>query len=727
MMKLRKCTSFLLAVVMLVSLCVTAGAQEPAAGEMDGCVVVMHTNDVHGAIDGYAKVAALKESYEARGAYVLLLDAGDFAQGDPAVSESEGAAAVELMNLTGYDLAVPGNHEFDYGYNRLCSLAEEAEFPLAAANVRYQGQAAFPAYEIFTAPSGTKIGVFGLTTPETATKAHPAKIQGVTFLSGQALINCAREQVAALERAGCDYIICLGHLGIDAASAPNRSVDLLEQVEGIDCFIDGHSHSTQADIAAVAPGGTVNGTELTSAGTKLEEVGVITISPDGTASAQTVALADLQDADQAVADRAAAIQKEIDDEYGTVFAKTEVELDGESDHVRSRETNLGNLVADALAWGAREAGEPVDAAVINGGSIRASIPQGGITKKMIRTVLPFGNTLSIVKITGAELLEALEASTYCTPSPMGSFPQVFGMAFSVDTDAAYDSGAEYPNTYYHAPESIQRVHIDSIGEEPFDPDAVYTIATNDFLAAGGDSYYAFQTASVRYDLGLSVDEVVADYITEYLGGTVTYESYALPDGRITLEQDVPFTDVNGADPYYDAVKYCYEHDIFKGITETTFVPNGTMNRGQMITVLWRVSGSPEPAGVAPYADVALDSPFAKAIAWGYEQQLVNGYTATQYQPGQAISKQQFLTILYRYGQMMEYDMSASNDLSMYLDRDTVSAYAREAMEWAVGAHILVEDKALTHGMAAMRWQVAEYIAAFCQNVADTAVTAETAA
>ena len=108
----------------------------------------------------------------------------------------------------------------------------------------------------------------------------------------------------------------------------------------------------------------------------------------------------------------------------------------------------------------------MDAAVINGGSIRASIPQGGITKKMIRTVLPFGNTLSIVKITGAELLEALEASTYCTPSPMGSFPQVFGMAFSVDTDAAYDSGAEYPNTYYHAPESIQRVNIDSIGEEP---------------------------------------------------------------------------------------------------------------------------------------------------------------------------------------------------------------------------------------------------------------------
>lgn len=219
-MKVRRCASFLLAVAMLVSLCVTAGAQEPAAGAMDGCVVVMHTNDVHGAIDGYAKVAALKESYEDRGAYVLLLDAGDFAQGDPAVSESEGAAAVELMNLTGYDLAVPGNHEFDYGYENLKTLSGKAEFPLVAANVRYQGQAAFPAYEIFTAPNGTKIGVFGLTTPETATKAHPAKIRGVTFLAGQALIQCAQEQVDALERLGCDYIVCLGHLGIDDASAP---------------------------------------------------------------------------------------------------------------------------------------------------------------------------------------------------------------------------------------------------------------------------------------------------------------------------------------------------------------------------------------------------------------------------------------------------------------------------------------------------------------------------
>ena len=227
-------------------------------------------------------------------------------------------------------------------------------------------------------------------------------------------------------------------------AAPNRSVDLLEQVEGIDFLIDGHSHSTRADIAAVAPGGSVNGTDLTSAGTKLEEVGVITISPDGSADVETVALEDLQDADQTVADRAAAIQKQIDDAYGTVFAKTEVDLDGETEHVRSRETNLGNLVADALAWGAPGGGRTGGRSRHQRRQYPGLHPPGRHYEKDNPHVLPFGNTLSIVKITGAELLEALEASTYCTPSPMGSFPQVFGIAFSVDTDAAYDPGAEYP-------------------------------------------------------------------------------------------------------------------------------------------------------------------------------------------------------------------------------------------------------------------------------------------
>ena len=718
---MKRVLSLALAVVMACMMTVPSLAQE--TGELEGSIVILHTNDVHGAVGGYAKVAALKDDYEARGAYVLLLDAGDFIQGDPAVSASQGASAVELMDLAGYDAAVPGNHEFDYGYDNLAALAREADFPILGGNIRYSGETPFADQAIFQAPDGTLVGVFGLTTPETATKANPAKIQGVTFLSGGDLWEYAQAEVEDLRDQGCDYVICLGHLGIDEASAGSRSIDLLEHVDGIDVFIDGHSHSTRKDLLDATGGaGAVGGTLVTSTGTKMESVGVIIIT-GGLITAYAIPVEDLTDEDADVADRVAEIQAEIDAAYGAVFAKNEVDLDGESEHVRTQETNLGDLIADALAWGAREAGVPVTAAITNGGGIRASIPAGNITKKDIQTVLPFGNTVSVVEVTGAELLEALEASTYCTPASLGGFPQVSSIEFTVDTAAAYDAGELYPGTTYHAPASIQRVEIEFVGDESFDPAATYLIATNDFVAAGGDTYYAFAAAGKCYDLGLAMDEVVIDYIADYLGGSVTYENYAYPNGRIEIQGELPFTDVSGDEPYYDAVLYCYTNNIFKGVTETLFSPNGTMTRGQMVTVLWRMCGSPEPEQAAPFADVAADSPFADAIAWGYEQGLVNGYTADTYQPGQAISTQQFLTILYRYGTMMGCDMSGGITLGMYADQASISDYAREAMEWAVGNGILVADKVLRPTKAAARYEVAEYLTAFDLKVAPSQAAA----
>ncbi len=552
-MKNKKLLSLLLALAMIFSLTITAGAEETTAS-MNGSVVILHTNDVHGAIGGYAKVAALKKAFESQGSYVLLVDAGDFIQGDPTVSVSKGATAVELMNLAGYDAAALGNHEFDYGYDNLASLSGKTHFPLVSANVLFNGNLAFTDNVIFTAPDGTRIGVFGLATPETATKAHPAKIQGVTFLGKQEMFDCAQKQVDYLKANGCNYIICLGHLGIDDESRGNRSIDLLEKVNGIDVFIDGHSHST-LDALAEAAGETVSklpaqgmvNTEtstvsaasgkplVTSTGTKLANVGVVTISADGSRSARSIPLDNLDiTPDQTVADRAAAIQKEIDSDYGTVFAKTAVELNGVKESVRSGETNLGNLITDALVWGAKKNGEQVDAAVTNGGGIRASISAGDITKKDINTVLPFGNTLSIVKVTGAELLEVLEASTYCTPQTIGGFPHVSGIEFTVDTAKAYDQGEPYPGSTYCKPRSIQRVTIQSVGDKAFDADKVYTIATNDFMASGGDTYYAFKASSATYDLGLLMDEVVMDYITDELKGTVTAEAYGSPEGRINI-------------------------------------------------------------------------------------------------------------------------------------------------------------------------------------------------
>ncbi len=715
----KKVLSLFLVLAMMFSLCITAGAEEPAE-DLSGSIIILHTNDVHGAIDGYAKAAALKKTYEEMGAYVLLMDAGDFIQGDPTVSTSEGATAVELMNLAGYDVAAPGNHEFDYGYANLKALVSEADFPIVAANVLYGGKAAFNDNVTFTAPDGTKIGVFGLDTPETATKAHPAKIKGVTFLADDELFACAQEQVNELEAEGCDIIVCLGHLGIDAESTGNRSMDLLEEVDGIDLFIDGHSHADLDDIAgAVGESCMVNDTILTSTGTKFENIGLVVIS-DGVMEATAIPTADITvKPDGTVADRAAAIQKAVDDEYGAVFAKTEVELNGVKAEVRTGETNLGNLITDALVWGAAEAGTKVDAAVTNGGGIRASISKGNITKKDINTVLPFGNTLSIVKVTGAELLEALEASTYCTPETIGGFPHVSGIVFTVDTGKVYDQGEQYPGSTYYGPKSIQRVSIQSVGGKAFDPNATYTIATNDFMAAGGDTYYAFKTASVNYDLGVPMDEVVMEYVTEELDGVVTAEDYGASEGRITIKKGLPFTDVAADAAYYDDVLYVYENNIFNGFTSTIFGPDSTMTRGQMVTVLWRMNGSPEPEKDCPFTDVAAASPYRKAIAWAVENGLSNGYTETTFAPGQAISRQQFLTILYRYAQFKEYDVSVGEDTNIlsYTDVESVSTYAVPAMQWACGAGVAYGiDGKLMPTSPAPRYQVAEFLASFCQNV-----------
>ena len=726
-MKTKKLLSLLLALVMLFSLSVTAAAAETDESDLKGAIVILHTNDVHGAISEYAKVAALKASYEKLGAYVLLMDAGDFSQGDPTVSISQGATAVELMNMAGYDVATTGNHEFDYGYANLTKLADQAQFPIVAANVLYKGKVAFEDHMTFTSPTGVKIGVFGLATPETATKANPAKIKDVKILAGQSMFDCAQAQVDALKADGCDIIVCLGHLGIDAESVGNRSIDLLEKVKGIDIFIDGHSHSDlEAILEATDDTGKVGDTLLTSTGTKLNNVGAVVIAADGAVTMQFTTEDLIVTPDKTVADRAAAIQAEIDKDYGTVFAKTEVDLNGVKAEVRSGETNLGDLITDALVWGAKDAGIKVDAAVTNGGGIRASIAKGDITKKDINTVLPFGNTLSIVKLTGAELLEALEASTYCTPDTIGGFPHVSGIVFTVDTTKAYDAGDLYPGSTYHAPKSINRVTIQSVGGKAFNPKTTYTIATNDFMAAGGDTYYAFNAAGF-VDTGVPMDEVVMDYIKEELNGKVTAADYGEPAGRITIIKGLPFTDVPVGASYYDAVKYVYENDIFKGFTETTFGPDSTMTRGQMVTVLWRMNGSPEPKADCPFGDVAANSPFRKAIAWAAENGLTNGYTATTFVPNQAISRQQFLTILYRYAQFMGYDVSVGEDTNIlsYEDVAQVSEVFIPAIQWACGSGVLVADKTLTPTAPALRCQVAEFLANFCQKVvpADTAKAA----
>ena len=530
---MKKFVSLFLSLVMAFTLVVpTAWADEPK--EMTGKTVILHSNDVHGAIDDYAYMAALRDEYKGKGAEVILADAGDYSQGTAYVSITKGENAFDMMNAVGYDVATIGNHEFDYGWEQLKANADKATFKIVCADVLEGGATIFDPYTIIE-KGGVKIGFFGMQTPEAQTKANPALIQGLTFLAGKDLYDCAQAQVDALETAGADVIICLSHLGVDASSEPNTSYDMLDNTTGIDMVIDGHSHTVMKATAE---------TPIQSTGTAFANIGVIVID-NATKKIVDNFLYEVPGtltADTAVAAKANEIIEHVNMEYGVVFAKSEVELNGAKapNGNRDGETNLGDLITDAMLWSIQKNPDSVTVpmenvlAITNGGGIRVPIHKGDVTKKDVNTVLPFGNTVAVVYVTGAELLEALEASTYCTPKAVGGFPQVSGIEFIVDTSAAYDANdTTYPGSTYYGPKSINRVTITSVNGEEFDPDATYAVITNNFLAAGGDTYYAFANASAQFDTGLPLDEVLMDYITEELGGVIG-EKYAQPQGRIVV-------------------------------------------------------------------------------------------------------------------------------------------------------------------------------------------------
>ena len=539
-MKNRKFLALFLALAMVLALAVPAFAEDAAtapAPTMAGKTVILHSNDVHGAIAGYAYMAALKAQYEAQGAEVILVDAGDYSQGTTYVSSTKGADAVAMMNAAGYDVVTLGNHEFDYGYAQLVENMKQAKFKVLCADVfAADGKTIFDGNTTYTTRSGVKIGFFGMETPETQTKANPALIKGLTFATGDAFYAAAKTQVEALKDA--DLVICLAHLGVDAESEPYRSYDLYSKVEGIDFIIDGHSHTVMTKGE--------NGEPIQSTGTAFANIGLIVID-DATKKIEKndegkdVSVPNYE-GDATVAAAAQAIIDRVMAEYGAVFAKSEVELNGAKapNGNRDSETNNGDLIADAMVWQVmqNQEGLTVDAdhvvAITNGGGIRAAIKAGDITKNDINTVLPFGNTISLVYISGAKLLEALEASTYCTPNAVGAFPQVSGLKFTVDTGKAYDANAEtYPSSTYYGPKTINRVTIESVNGKEFKADDTYAVITNNFCASGGDTYYAFASAETVIDTGIPMDVAVMDYITTQLKGVVG-ETYAKPQGRITV-------------------------------------------------------------------------------------------------------------------------------------------------------------------------------------------------
>ncbi len=512
-----------------------------------GKTIILHSNDVHGQIDGYAYIAGLRNYLKSLGAEVILVDAGDFSQGSVYVISTKGNAAVEMMNAAEYDVVTLGNHEFDFGYEQLMNNLSKATFQTICCNVTLDetGELILPPSTILTTEAGLKIGFVGVETPETATKVNPGLISSISFSAFDELYNSTQKAVDGI-RNDSDLVIGLFHLGVDEESKMNyyRSTDVLAKVTGIDFVLDGHSHY---EMTAGQ-----NGEPVQSTGTKFQDIGVVVIDNEAKAVEDNFLirtylgnkLYGFNFIDEAVKAKADEIMTVIDAEYDAVFATSEVVLNGEkAPGNRTEETNMGDLITDAMVWSVVKEGgiEQVEpnavVGITNGGGIRATINAGDVSKKDINTVLPFGNTVAVVYVTGAELLEALEASTFCTPDAIGGYPQTSGIEWTLDTTKEFDKGEVYvvegKETSYFAPASIKRVTINSINGEPFDENATYAVVTNNFCAVGGDTYNVFARSSSSFDTGIPMDEVVMAYVTEALNGVITDAAYGQPRGSVT--------------------------------------------------------------------------------------------------------------------------------------------------------------------------------------------------
>jgi len=457
---------------------------------------ILHTNDTHGRVEegdyagmGFAKVSTLVNNYREDGE-VLLLDAGDTFHGQNIVNLSEGESIVRILNHMGYDALTVGNHDFNYGQERLKELNEMTDFPILGANLEPQLVDDYVIKEI----DGFRVGIFGLATPETAYKAHPKLVEGLEFMDP---VEVSKKMVEELQ-GKTDMIIALSHLGMSEGS-DYTSIDVAEEVEGIDLIVDGHSHH------ALEEGRMVNDVLIVQAGEYDKNVGIVEINvsdneiTEMTASLFTKENSQDLEKDPEVVELVEEIKAENEEITSEVIGNTAVELNGERQYVRTGETNLGSLLGDAML-------DAVDAdvAITNGGGIRASIDKGEITRGEIVTVLPFGNIVEVKEIKGSTLLEAVEHGLSKYPAHEGLFPQIAGMSFVFAKDRP-------------AGERVLEIEVNG---KPLDHDKMYKVATNDFMAAGGDGYTMLKDAETTLLAG-GLEEVLMQYISAK--GTVSPE------------------------------------------------------------------------------------------------------------------------------------------------------------------------------------------------------------
>ncbi len=591
-MKLRKSLVALLLAVMLMVSPLTAFAEEVTKTDD---IVIIYTNDVHCEADGYAQIAALKKQMAEENAAAYLVDSGDFIQGGTLGTLTKGEALVEIMNAAGYDFTTLGNHEFDYGMDQLMYLMNEvATFKALSANFDSleTGKAVFDDYEIVEA-AGKKIAFVGVTTPESFTKSTPTYFQNekgeyIYSFASENLAEDIQKSVDAAKAEGAEIVIILGHLGIEGTTDGWKSSDLIPQLKGVDVVLDAHAHQViSGDTYKDAEGKDVI---LTSTGTKIANVGKLTIKADGTITSELIAAENLPEADSEV-------KKVIDEEnkafeaiLNQVVAKTEVPLtikDAAGNRfVRKGETNLGDLCADAYRHLL-----DADVAFVNGGGVRADIDAGDITYAEIIAVHPFGNEACLVEATGLEIWQALEMGANMLPGENGGFLQVSGLKYTAD--ATIPSGVVLDpndgsfvklNYEYGENSRVQDIMIlvdeDEEGEtyEAIDLNKTYLLASHNYmLKSGGDGFVMFKDNNLLKDGVLIDNRVLIDYIVNELEGVVTESQYGEAQGRITVYEEAPVSiKVDTANVETNVTLGDEENaDFLKGIVVTAVYADGT--------------------------------------------------------------------------------------------------------------------------------------------------------
>lgn len=550
---MKKVLSLLLAVCMIAALCACADQTAAPAAETPETVVetvvepekapgsnavILFTNDIHCAVNDNITargLAAIKDALEDSGKQVLLVDCGDAVQGDSIGTLSKGEYIIDIMNELGYAAAIPGNHEFDYTMEQFFKLVDRAEFPYVSANFsNADGSLPFDPYVILEA-DGAKIAFVGATTPQTLISSHPVYFmdENGEYIynfrqdgTGEAFYAAVQSAVDSARGEGADYVFVLAHLGVEEQCTPYMSTDLIAHTTGVDAVLDGHSHSViEAESVKNALGEDVL---LCSTGSKLENIGCLIIGENGELRTTLIS-------DNGAGSFVDGINAQFDDLLNTVVAHTDVMLctaDPETGErmVRSRETNLGDLCADAYRFMSG-----ADVAFVNGGAIRAEIPAGDVTYGQFIAVHPFGNEMCLVEVTGQELLDALECSVSKLPGEFGGFLQVSGMSFTVDLSV--ESGVVYDDDkMFCSVEGERRIKDVMIGDEPLDPEKVYTVASHDYeLMEMGDGYTMFADNHLVMDRVMIDNQVLSNYILKNLGGVVD-GAYADPygQGRITV-------------------------------------------------------------------------------------------------------------------------------------------------------------------------------------------------